>query len=211
MRPKLLCIEGAAGVGKTTLCHTLQRRLAKQDQPCKVVAEFSTDPAGQRLAHALQRGNSKPSWINAETEFFSCISNKFQCFSALSQASQQVLLIADRGFVTQAILGIPPLKEASTRHFAHKMLQYCHAWLLENFAVTSLLLTLPESTLQARLEKRLQRLCTEKEALCLRAEAYLYHHLPEQYPELSWQVIDASAPPSILASKISDFFLKEHS
>src|SRR5712692_1203611 len=62
-KPRLIVIEGPAGVGKTTLTQHLSQRLAARGISTLALREFSDSPLGIALEDSSYYGQARPPWV----------------------------------------------------------------------------------------------------------------------------------------------------
>ncbi len=203
-KPHAFCIEGPAGSGKTTLCHALIEGSEQNGIPSSYVPEFSSTPLGNSLAQFLSRFAPKPANLSPEAEFMHCMGDKFASLTAITAHAYPAMVVVDRGFITQAILGIPAITDRANRTFAQRMLMLTSGWLQTKFIVSTLVLNLPLEENLHRLVHRLQRPLSPQEHDTMLYERAAYTALADSNManHLGIRTIDCLGPPDSIAEDI---------
>ncbi len=200
----VFCIEGPAGSGKTTLCHALIEGSEQNGIPSNYIPEFSPTPLGNSLAQFLSRFAPKPTSLSPEAEFMHCMADKFASLTATTAHAYPTMVVVDRGFITQAILGIPAITDRANRTFAQRVLMLTSGWLQTKFIVSTLVLSLPLEENLNRLAHRLQRPLSpqEHDTMLREREAYAALVGSDMAKSLGIRRVDCLAPPDAIAEDI---------
>lgn len=202
-KPHLLCIEGPAGSGKSTLCAALSAYCKVQSLDAQTVSEFSPTPLGRDLSAVLARFSGMPGKRPVMQELMHCVADKFSSLLALPEPPSNITVL-DRGFITQAVLAIPHIEDQASLSLATSLISLCNEWLLSRYNVITLVLQLPEAENFRRLEQRLGRALTLSEQQVMRHEIGRYAALPD-HPDaarIGLRMLDAIAAPETLAQAI---------
>ena len=133
-----------------------------------------------------------------------CMADKFASLAAPAARACPAVVVADRGFITQAVLGIPAMTDQASRSFAHRLLALSSDWLRATFTVSTFVLSLPFEENLRRLAQRLQRPLSPQEQDAIRREREAYDVLAggDIAQCLSTQIIDCLATPDAVADDI---------
>lgn len=189
---RLLCIEGPAGSGKTTLCQALAVHARANAITCHVVDEFSDSPMGIVLQAQLQRFANTCLERDSLQALLSCIADKTTSLLQ-ARATNSELMLLDRGFLTQTALVVPHLANEADQALARELIHASNNWLAANFSITTVLLQLSPQENLRRLSQRLQRELTTQEQDIMQQEIAVYAALAH-HPDaalLGLVVIDA--------------------
>ena len=202
-KPRLICLEGPAGVGKTTLCTALSRALAMAGIPSVSIPEFSATTLGRSLSGQLVRFGPPPR-LEPEVVFGRCVSDKLRNLAAASATRSPGWLIADRGLVTQWVLGVPAIRDPDNRASAGQLLARASNELSRTFTVTTLFLSAPFDQHLSRLSGRLRRSLSRGEAAEIQRERDAYRELgtSERVTGLGTEFLDCSDPAEVVAHNI---------
>lgn len=201
--PYLLCVEGSAGSGKTTLCAALSACCMEQGLDAQIVSEFSPTSLGRELSEILARFSHFPNNRPAMQDLIHCVLDKLSSLLALPEPPSNITVL-DRGFITQTVLAIPYIEDKSSLGLATSLISLCNEWLHSRYIVTTLILKLPEAENIRRLEQRLGRTLTANEHQVMRSEIERYIRL-EDHPDaarIGLRILDAVASPEMLAQAI---------
>lgn len=209
-KPRLVCIEGVAGSGKTTLCSAIQQGVVERGRSIKYIPEFSSSSLGSWLAKTLDRSKIAGERMTPLDEYMLCMADRFASLTETPDNYHGYLLLADRGFITQAILSIPLMKHTADQDFAVRFLKLADDWLNNKFLVSTYVLELTFDQNLRRLEERLRRRCSDKEKETLFAEWKAYADLPEMEiaKSLRMERINGARSPDIIAGEIIDELLE---
>ncbi len=210
-RPRLLCIEGPAGSGKTTLCGALAQTCSAAGIDFSLLGEFSATPLGQELSGRLARFSQTPvTWSPMETMML-CIADKLAALASVHRINAGVILL-DRGFITQSVLTILFVNDEACRRLSKSIVSLLNAWLAARFGVTTFVLQLPMVDNVVRLEARLGRDITDPEKKVLQLEIDRYAALATlaDAGRLGLRLLDAKCTPEALADKLmSIYFIRK--
>lgn len=211
-KPHIFCIEGPAGSGKTTLCHALIERSKQNGISSSYIPEFSPTPLGSSLAQFLSRFTPKPASLSPEAEFMHCMADKFASLTAPTVHACPTIVVVDRGFITQAVLGIPAITDRANSTFSRRMLMLTSDWLQTKFVISTLVLNLPLEENLNRLAHRLQRPLPPQEADAMRREREAYVALADSdmAKPLGIRIVDSLPPPEAIAEDILSRFSIKH-
>lgn len=202
-KPRLICLEGSAGTGKTTICDALGLRLRVTGLRVAQVSEFSATAAGDELRNGLARfAADRPPWSPIET-LQRCTEDKFRSLSSVDYRDR-AFVILDRGFITQLVLGMPLIRCHADRVFAAATIRQFNAWLADTFEVSTIVLNTPLAENIFRLEQRLGRLMCSHEQATLRLERLRYLSLTRKpgTERLNLRVVPAAGPPEDITTEI---------
>lgn len=211
-KSNLLCIEGPAGSGKTTLCAALSEYCKVQGLNTHAVSEFSHTPIGRELSGILARFAGVSSKRSAMQDFMHCVADKFSSLLGPPEPLTNITVI-DRGFISQTVLVIPQIEDQADLDFSVSLISLCNEWLLSRYHVITLVLQLPEAENFRRLEQRLGRALDSNERQVMRHEIECYAALTglPDAARIGLRMLDATATPETLAHAIvSNLSTMEH-
>ena len=195
----LICIEGPAGVGKTTLCRALVKEYLSLEMDVAWIDEFSATELGEALSLRLAKFSDAPApWPPFETMML-CVQDKL---SALSMRCLKAgIVILDRGFITQRVLAIPLMQDLAERGFAESVIRLLDHWLATQYCMSTFVLRISFAENIARLERRLDRTLSRREKGLLHQERSRYALLTERYcPD--FKTLDAADASDVLAERV---------
>lgn len=209
-KPRLLCIEGPAGIGKTTLSNVLFFKAKQNDLNIKVISEFSSTELGGYLSKTLERFTNNPSSLSTAQTLIHCICDKLA--SLLDpHPPQSAITVIDRGFISQTVLAIPNISANNELSLALSLIDFCNNWLTSCYELKTLFLSLPVDENIKRLEGRLGRPLNVEEIEIMNYEVKQYHALAKHHntKSLGAHHVDASLSPEKIAESIIFNFIKQ--
>lgn len=205
-RPRLLALEGPAGVGKTTLFNILIEDETLSNGQIGIVDEFSTTPLGE----ALKTNHANPHqerWGLSLGGMLAYLADKtFLLEKAISTNPE--LVICDRFVSTQMILGLHGINDKKSLGTGNALIQQIEAWVLQKFAYNSLVvvLTAAPHVLKQRLEQRLDRRLNNEEIQRITWESQGYDTFP-RVVHTNCVFVPANDSPEHIAKRVKDAFL----
>ncbi len=199
-KSQLLCIEGPAGSGKTTLCAALVAYCETNSITQQTVSEFSPTPIGRDLASLLGRFADITIKRESLQALVLCIADKLSAIMALAEQDNAIVIL-ERGFITQSALVIPYIKDSVDATLANALIAAANDWLASRFDVTTFILQLPAEENIRRLEQRLGRSLNNEEQQAMRHEIAAYAELVNHHDseKLGMSLLDGKAAPQQLA------------
>ena len=172
--PRLIAIEGPAGAGKSTLTSALVDRLRILGRTAAAVDEFSSSPVGGLLKRVSCFGGDRHRAFKGIQGALVYFADKYYQFQ---HTRHEEVVVADRSFLTQGILGTQSAPDEASRDLVHALVRLLEDSVSGLFSGDSMVVFLhaPVGTLKGRVERRAQRAlsCRQSELLRLEAEAYL--------------------------------------
>ncbi len=203
--PRLLALEGPAGVGKTTVSRQLAEEFAQRGVVVGYVPEFSDSPLGVALAASAAYGlPTREPWIGDLPGLTAFVADKAYAISrAITRGVE--LCVADRMFTTELVLALPFVTERRSREIATSLVGLAFKWSRPQFSDGLLVFLdadLPQ--LEQRLALRLARALTPTERAALRVEVERYRTLAVE--ALPWGVacVSANAPLETVVREVAD-------
>lgn len=169
--PRLIILEGPAGVGKTSLSHYLQAQLSRLNVSSAIIPEFSISPMGNLLEKSCPFGSVVPEWLCGLEGSMAFLSDKLYSIQQTKNHSANIW-IADRFTVSQLILGVMATDIKEERETLKALIRRLTSFAACHFSSDSLFVCLdaPFEVLTARLERRMKRKFTTQELEMLEHE-----------------------------------------
>lgn len=202
-KPRLLCIEGPAGSGKTTLSNALFLKAKQNDQHFKFISEFSSTELGRNLSETLSRFTNTPPSLSTTQILIHCICDKLASLLE-SHPPPSTITIIDRGFISQSVLAIPNIRDENELSLSLSLIDFCNNWLTSCYELKTFFLSLPAEENIKRLEERLGRPLNVEEIEIMNYEIRHYHALAKHHntKSLGAHYVDASLSPEKIAENI---------
>jgi len=191
-KPRVIALEGPAGVGKTTLSKQLLKQLTQVGVDAQIVPEFSQSDLGKVLATHAAYGQAKPSWTIGMAGTLAFIADKVHMLEIAAQSTDRVW-ICDRFVTSQLVLGLRGATSKPELELTENIIILVLASLKRSFSDDSVILLLEasHSMLKTRLETRLGRSLTLYELRDLADEINRYAELSP--PLARWQHVRVHA------------------
>jgi len=204
-RPRLLALEGPAGVGKTELAVAMESILSQSGKRVTLVSEFSQTPLGLALHPAAAYGQSEPrqQWIQGLGGSLAFLSDQVAQFEAVCPSDTD-WIIADRFLISQIVLGIGHDVSKTLTLAIEEIVTALIRWVSSRFHERSVLVFLDASSgiCRTRLEARTARPLREHEILQTELESERYRKLSQlSFPWKSVR-LDAEREKEVLSAEL---------
>ena len=207
--PRLIILEGPAGVGKTTLSLYLKEGLIRKGIDAKTIPEFSNSPLGSLIEQNSLYGSSVPYWLTGVGGSMAFLADIMASID-LEKSDSNHVWIADRFTISQLILGLNAIGGPEEKKTMMRIIIEASDLVNTYFSKDSLLIILeaPINLLRIRLEERLNKPLSQNQLRTLKEEIEGYSSL--KYSFHSWKVININATNNvkIVGNNIIDLILK---
>lgn len=195
-KPRIIALEGAAGVGKTAVQRLLYQALVNKGIPVKIISEFTDSPLGEILKENCQYGSPRPNWLTNTGGTFAFLADKLH---ALEMASQmpEFIWITDRLITTQLILGLRDIHSELNKTLIREIISVLSSLVKGYFSNDSFLILLeaPLEELKKRMEERIGSPLEGEQLSLLKQEIQDYSNLDRSFEE--WNSLRVIASGSI--------------
>ena len=141
-RPRLVALEGPAGVGKTTLTRAIADHLHASGSSVTILPEFQRDTLGDEIARESAFGiEDRPPWLSGLAGRLIYLSSHIQAFESVLLKSTD-WIVADRFLLSDLVyLQLSKLDHART-NVARQAIMSTARWLEDRLDATSVIIQL---------------------------------------------------------------------
>jgi thymidylate kinase len=204
-----IIIEGPSGSGKTTISNELLKHFEKNNNNAILIPEFSDSDLGEKLKSYSQFSEKVSHIKNLTSETFLYFSDKlFQYENYLINSKKNDIIISDRFFTTQSILGVfnnDKFLDNLTNSIVYTLSNWFNLKL--SYRTVYIFLFGRIEILASRLSLRIGRELTDKEYHNLEFQIKAYKSFFEAYKtEFSFEFDNSSEEKNLLLKKILECF-----
>jgi thymidylate kinase len=202
-KPRLIIIEGPAGVGKTTIQFLLQKTLKSKKIDVDILPEFSKNNLGQLIKNNCQYGQIKTDWLTGISGLMLFLAEKINKIE-IASVDVEKIWICDRFTTSEFILGFKSISKKEDILFAQQTVKHVYEWYINKISKHSIFIFLDcnSDILKERLEKRIARKLTNPELICLNDEIQGYRQLAKTLKTTNTLVVNGDDSVNVISNKI---------
>ncbi len=177
-KPRLIILEGPAGVGKTSVQKYLSEAFSLKNINVGTLSEFSENELGKFIKKNSRYEFENPYWLKGINGIMFFLADKINMLDVAHLEGNKIW-ICDRFISTQFILGVRTVNNVEDKLFANEIIQRTFDWSMKMISDNSIIIFLDSNIdiLKRRLKNRIDRELSQQEISDLEYEITEYRRL----------------------------------